>query len=75
MTMGTGSPSIEDLAEARMHIEALMHSGILNPHEKKHLRDVCDRIEDLVKERWKAVDQKDTAPKLLPKVRTQPDSP
>jgi hypothetical protein len=40
--------SIENLTAADRHARALMASGVLEPHERYHLVQVCDRIEAAV---------------------------
>jgi hypothetical protein len=51
MTKQTDLLTIEDLAANKGHVDALIHSGLLEPHEMKHMWSVIERIENLVKEK------------------------
>jgi hypothetical protein len=44
----TAFTSIDDLAAAARHVNGVLASGALNPHERSHLLDVRNRIEDAV---------------------------
>jgi hypothetical protein len=40
--------SIDDLTEARQHVNAVLAAGVLNHHERSHLLEVKTRIEEAV---------------------------
>jgi len=46
----TGTLTINDLTELRIHTKLLWESGLLDPHEKEHLWKVLMRIDQKVKE-------------------------
>lgn len=43
--------TIEQLTEVRKAAKLLWESGILRPHEKQHMWDVCQRIDITIKEK------------------------
>lgn len=46
----TGTLTIDQLTELRIHAKLLWESGILEPHEKTHVWQVLTRIDGKVKE-------------------------
>lgn len=45
-----GALGIEGLTEVRKAAKTVFDSGVLTPHEKQHMWDVCMRIDGKVKE-------------------------
>ena len=44
----TAFSSIDDLTTVKQHVNGVLASGVLNPHERAHLLEVRDRIEETV---------------------------
>jgi hypothetical protein len=51
MTNAVDLLTIENLVVHRDRADALIHSGILNPHEVAHMWKIMERMDEIVKEK------------------------